>query len=823
MQRSAHLRLGASLLLLSGALASCGSLPDLPKIFPPTTYEMTFDASANAPQAQLQPSADGWWVSYRVNDGATRKLTAASRAVSLDDSCPGNNVVHYDAYVGNKVVLEKKQYTFVLPTQDAFTANAQPATVSIAPGEQKIVQIMLAERVPSTCAPHFAADTLAGLSLGPNSVKSSNGQRVLEIPVSASGAGDYTLKGTVSIGDARVPISIPVKVVKPPTTPAPEVTAVSLTPADVRVRVGDTAKLNAQVTGQGAFDPGVRFTVDKPDVVQVAADGTLTALASGSAVVTATAKGDASKTAKANVTVAAKLSFTVGATPNVLDVTAGSEGNVTLNLGNANGYTGQAQLSATGAPAGLSLSFDPASVTATGSAKLRVQATNVNPGTYPVTVQAKDGTYTSSTTVTVTVKASPTPPPPPPPVDRAPVISSTNLAALSPVTADSATVRASVQDDKGVQSVQLFVNGTAAATFALQGNEYVATWNTSALATGSYGAEIVATDTAGQTARVQGAVRVERPTSGPLQRVRSFDLPSFPTSNLAFDASGQYAFVAAGSSLVRIDVKGGGQATLDLADGGGKSLVVHDGRLYVVTGGNTVTVVDVAAWAVRTSYDLPGMPLTPIVSSAAGLLVGTDAGIARVGANGVLRLGSGRISSLVGGSLAYASTGSSVSMIDATGAIAGQSPISSLGLFMAASNRAYVGTRDGSGLASLAVGGLGTSPVSFRKEMFGQVSGVVEHASGLVATDRGGAITSQSGGQIELDNPVRFATATRGDVIYVGTDNGTLYAVQVSSSGNLTVAAKATGLGKLNANLVLGADGLLYYTSLAGKIIVFKP
>jgi hypothetical protein len=98
--------------------------------------------------------------------------------------------------------------------------------------------------------------------------------------------------------------------------------------------------------------------------------------------------------------------FSLSATPPSQTVTAGNGTSFTLTATSLNGYNGTVSFSASGAPTGMTVSFNPASLTPTNSSTVTVgTAATMTPGTYTLTLNGTDGTLSHSTTVTVTVNA----------------------------------------------------------------------------------------------------------------------------------------------------------------------------------------------------------------------------------------------------------------------------------------------------------------------------------------------------------------------------------------------------------------------------------
>jgi regulation of enolase protein 1 (concanavalin A-like superfamily) len=104
--------------------------------------------------------------------------------------------------------------------------------------------------------------------------------------------------------------------------------------------------------------------------------------------------------------------FTITPTPTSRTVTAGGSTTYTIALAPSNGFTGNVALSISGLPAGSNGTFNPTSLTTSGSSTLTVTTSTSTPtGTYTLTVHGDGTTISHTTTVTLTVNPITTLPP----------------------------------------------------------------------------------------------------------------------------------------------------------------------------------------------------------------------------------------------------------------------------------------------------------------------------------------------------------------------------------------------------------------------------
>jgi len=97
--------------------------------------------------------------------------------------------------------------------------------------------------------------------------------------------------------------------------------------------------------------------------------------------------------------------FSVGATPSSQSVIAGSGTSYNFSVTPSNGFNGTVGFSVSGLPAGASVSFNPTSVTASGTSVMSVSTQASTPtGTYPLTITATSGSlvHTASATLVIT-------------------------------------------------------------------------------------------------------------------------------------------------------------------------------------------------------------------------------------------------------------------------------------------------------------------------------------------------------------------------------------------------------------------------------------
>ncbi len=106
--------------------------------------------------------------------------------------------------------------------------------------------------------------------------------------------------------------------------------------------------------------------------------------------------------------------FTIAATPSSQSVVAGNSTTYTVSVSPQNGFTGSVSLGASGLPSGASASFNPASISGSGTSTLTVMTASSTPaGNYTLTITGTSGSLSHPANVTLTVTGPVQPPQPP--------------------------------------------------------------------------------------------------------------------------------------------------------------------------------------------------------------------------------------------------------------------------------------------------------------------------------------------------------------------------------------------------------------------------
>ena len=202
--------------------------------------------------------------------------------------------------------------------------------------------------------------------------------------------------------------------------------AISASPASASVVQGNSGSSTISTTVSGGFNSAVSLSASgQPAGVTVSfSPASIAAPGSGSstmtlAVASSTATGtypitvtgsggSATHTTSVSLTVTAAPvpNFTISASPGSVSVLQGNSGTSTVSTAVSGGFNSAIALSASGQPAGVTVSFSPASIAAPGSGSSTMTmavASSTAAGTYTITVTGTGGSITKTSTVSLTV------------------------------------------------------------------------------------------------------------------------------------------------------------------------------------------------------------------------------------------------------------------------------------------------------------------------------------------------------------------------------------------------------------------------------------
>jgi hypothetical protein len=201
---------------------------------------------------------------------------------------------------------------------------------------------------------------------------------------------------------------------KDPQEPAPTpAIALTLGAASVEVVRGGVATLPVSITRTGGFTGPVSVTAESlpggvtAGGITIPAGSTTGALeivaaapgAAATATVTVRASGTGvtAQTGTFALTVREPPGFTLAVSPTTVSLQPGGSGTATVSIARTGGFTGPVALTATGQPAGMTLAFEPASVTGNSAVLTVTAAPTTAVGTHAITLQANAAGMTQRT------------------------------------------------------------------------------------------------------------------------------------------------------------------------------------------------------------------------------------------------------------------------------------------------------------------------------------------------------------------------------------------------------------------------------------------
>lgn len=206
-------------------------------------------------------------------------------------------------------------------------------------------------------------------------------------------------------------------------SPPPPNFSLSITPSSQTVTAGGSTTYTVSTTALNSFTGTVTLAVSglpsgatgafNPTSIASTGSSTLTVTTSSATpggtytlMITGTS-GSLVQTVTATLVVNAP-DFSLSVSPASQTITIGGNTTYTVSTSALNGFAGSVALSLTGLPAGVTATFNPTSITGTGSSTLTVTTSSSTPaGTYTLTITGASGALSHSDNVTLIVNSPP--------------------------------------------------------------------------------------------------------------------------------------------------------------------------------------------------------------------------------------------------------------------------------------------------------------------------------------------------------------------------------------------------------------------------------
>jgi uncharacterized membrane protein len=323
-------------------------------------------------------------------------------------------------------VTHTSSVTLKIAAPGTFTISAATPLLTVAPGAKGTSTITTAI---SGSFKSPVALSASGLPTGvtaafsPTSIASpGSGNSILTLTVGTStAAGIYPITVTGTGGGVTQTTSISL------TVSAAEFT-ISASPTSVSVVAGNTGTWTVTTAVSGGFSSAVALSASgQPAGVTVAfSPASIAAPGSGASTMTMTVAstvapgahtivvtgtgGGLTHTSSVILSVTAPPAFTLAASPASVSTAQGASGTSTITTVVSGGFSSAITLSASGQPAGVTVTLNATPLPAPGSGTSTMTmavASTVTPGSYPITVTGTGGGITRTSIVTLTVPAPP--------------------------------------------------------------------------------------------------------------------------------------------------------------------------------------------------------------------------------------------------------------------------------------------------------------------------------------------------------------------------------------------------------------------------------
>ena len=317
---------------------------------------------------------------------------------------------------------------FRTPSLGSFTISASPTTLNIAQGNQGTSTITTTVSGGFSSAISLSASGVpTGTTVGfnPHTIPApGSGQSTMTITVGASTAvGTYPITVTGNGGGTQQSTTVTLIV-----TAGPDFT-ISASPTTLIIAQGNQGTSTITTTVSGGFSSAISLSASgipsgttvgfNPQTIPApgAGQSTMTitvgaGTAAGTYPISVTGNGGGiQQNTTVTLTVTATPTFTISASPASLGIAQGSQGTSTITTTVSGGFNSPMNLSATGAPTGTTVNFNPSTIPVPGSGTSIMTITvgsSTPTGTYPITVTGTGGGVQQNATVTVTVTASST-------------------------------------------------------------------------------------------------------------------------------------------------------------------------------------------------------------------------------------------------------------------------------------------------------------------------------------------------------------------------------------------------------------------------------
>ena len=358
------------------------------------------------------------------NGGLTRWGDYSNLSVDPADDCTMWYTTEYLKATGSfnwSTRIGNFKFTNCANTPD-YAVSATPASQTVAQGASTTYTATVTPSGGFTGTVSFSVSGLpagATAAFNPTSVTTSGSSTLTVTTAATTPTGSFPLTITGTSGTLSHTASVTLVV----TAPVVGDFSIAATPASATVTAGAGTSYTATVTGSGGFTGTVSFSASglpagasaSFNPASVAGSGsstmsvtTSTSTPSGTFTLTITGTSGSlvhSTTVTLVVNPAPNPDFTISASPATLTVTRSSSGSYTVTISGTNGFAGAVGLSVSGLGSRVTASFNPTSVTGSGTSILTVNVgRKAAIGNRTLTITGTSGTLSHATTVVLTIQ-----------------------------------------------------------------------------------------------------------------------------------------------------------------------------------------------------------------------------------------------------------------------------------------------------------------------------------------------------------------------------------------------------------------------------------
>ena len=349
---------------------------------------------------------DSYWV-QRQNSASS----PAGTAVTMNDTAPSS-----DKYNFALVEVLPTNGSGITPNPD-FSLTASPVSQSVQVGKSTNYALTITGLNGFSGTPSLSSSGLptgATASFSPASVSGSGGSQMTINTTSSMSPGSYPFTVTATSGSLTHSINLTLVV------SAATDFSLAVAPLSQSLQPGASVNYTATITAQNGFVAATTFAVTglpssasatfTPSSVngsgstQLAVSTSATTPAGSYPLTIIASSGTLSHSASATLLVSAGADFGITTEPAIQSITPGVSTVYAINIAGQNGYSGVANLTATGLPSGTTATFNPISVNGSGSSQLTITTVGSTPaGSYPLTITATSGSEVHAASVTLVV------------------------------------------------------------------------------------------------------------------------------------------------------------------------------------------------------------------------------------------------------------------------------------------------------------------------------------------------------------------------------------------------------------------------------------